>query len=112
MIPTLIQRRGAQHLAEEEAAQSPAADAALNPPRAVLELIPASVARENVVLPLELVGRTLHVATTDPSNLLLRDKLSFLVNKDIRLVEFPRAEILRAIRKHYGEAQTESIAAL
>jgi hypothetical protein len=75
MIPTLIQRRGAQHLAEEEAARvlSDADDEArgLEPPRAVLELIPESVARENIVLPLALDGRTLVVATADPSNILL-----------------------------------------
>jgi hypothetical protein len=101
MIPKLIQRRGAQHLAEEEA-QAPSDTPALNPPPAVLELIPESVARENVVLPLKLEGRVLHVAIADPSNLLLRDKLSFILNKDIRFVEYPRAEILRAIRKHYS----------
>src|SRR5262245_33539619 len=109
MIPTLIQRRGAQHLAEEEAAQAPADSPALNPPRSVLELIPESVARENTVLPLSLEGPVLYVATADASNILLRDKLSFIVNKDIRLVEFPRADILRAIRRCYGETKTESV---
>jgi len=108
MIPTLIQRRGAQHLAEEEA-QEPANGGPLNPPRTVLELVPESVARENTVLPLKLVGRVLHVATTDPSNILLRDKLSFILNKDIRLVEFPRADVLRAIRRHYRQVETESV---
>src|SRR5262245_6353745 len=107
MIPTLIQRRGAQHLAEEEAAQGETP--ALNPPREVLELIPESVARENNVLPLLLEGPVLFVATADASSILLRDKLSFIVNKDIRLVEFPRGDILRAIRRCYGETKTESI---
>src|SRR3954465_9389164 len=114
MIPKLIQRRGAQHLAEEEAAQAPITRdrGPLNPPPAVLELIPQSVARENAVLPLSLEGPVLYVATADASNILLRDKLTFIVNKDIRFVEFPRADILRAIRRCYGEAKTESIAAL
>lgn len=115
MIPKLIQRRGAQHLAEEEAAQPPAPqspsviDPALNPPREVLELIPASVARENNVLPLQLAGRVLFVATADKSNILLRDKLSFILNKDIRFVEYLRADILRAVRRHYPEVETESV---
>jgi|GEM_PF-643781 len=117
MIPKLIQRRGAQHLAEEEAVQKPpppaesppAIDPALNPPRDVLELIPASVARENNVLPLQLVGRLLFVATTDKSNILLRDKLSFILNKDIRFVELPRAKIQEAINQHYGQIETESV---
>ncbi|MBN9122171.1 MAG: twin-arginine translocase TatA/TatE family subunit [Planctomycetes bacterium] len=109
MIPTLIQRRGAQHLAEEEAAQAPADSPALVPSGAVLELIPESVARENAVLPLRLEGPVLYVATADASNILLRDKLSFILNKDIRLIEFPRADVLRAIRRLYGEVQTESV---
>jgi hypothetical protein len=111
MIPTLIQRRGAQHLAEEDAVQAPLTGglSPLNPPPDVLDLIPESVARENTVLPLRLEGRTLHIATADASNLLLLDKLRFLLNKDIRFVEHPRADILRAIRQHYGQSETESV---
>lgn len=115
MIPTLIQRRGAQHLAEEEAAEvlsagdAPAKAPALNPPREVLELMPESVARENNVLPIRLEGRVLLVATADAFNVLLRDKLQFLLNKDVRLVEYPRAEVLRAIRECYGQTKTETV---
>jgi hypothetical protein len=109
MIPKLIQRRGAQHLAEEEAAQSPADNPALNPPPEVLELVPESVARENNILPLAVTGRVIHIATADASNILLRDKLSFILNKDIRLIEVPRADILRAIRRLYGKVETESV---
>ena len=115
MIPKLIQRQGAQHIAEQASAQAPLQAPlvrALNPPPAVLELIPASVARENLVLPLRLEGRVLHVAVADASNLMLRDKLSFIVNRDIRLVEYPRADILRAVRRLYPETGDEAIAAL
>ncbi|HEY1190265.1 MAG TPA: hypothetical protein VGE74_21710, partial [Gemmata sp.] len=111
MIPTLIQRRGAQHLAEEEAhVLSPADDApALDPPPAVLALVPESIARENCVLPLYLESRTLHVATVDTSNILLRDKLSFLLNKNIQFVEYPLADILEAINAKYGQPETQSV---
>lgn len=109
MIPTLIQRRGAQHLAEQEA-QAPAESApGLHPSRAVLELIPEAVAREHTVLPLALHGPVLYVAATDAGNVFLRDKLTFIVNKDIRLVEHPRAQLLHAIRQHYGTTRTESV---
>jgi len=108
MIPKLIQRQGAQHLAEEALA-APSDGAALNPPRAVLVLVPESVCRENIVLPLKLEGRVLHFAAVDPSNIMLRDKLSFILNKDIRLVEHPRSDILRAINRHYGQSETESV---
>ena len=108
MIPKLIQRQGAQHIAEE-AAPAPADAPALNPPRAVLELVPESVARENLVLPLRLDGRTLHVAAVNASDVMLRDKLSFVLNKDIRLVAYPAYAILTAINRHYGRTQSESV---
>jgi hypothetical protein len=107
MIPKLIQRQGAQHLAEEEAQAASDAPVLTAPPH-ILELLPESVCRENMVFPLRFEGRVLHVATTDASNILLRDKLTFILNKDIRLVEYPRAAILRAIRKHYGVTELAS----
>src|SRR2546421_683735 len=51
----------------------PAVAATLDPPRAVLELVPESVARENLVLPLALDGETLTVAAAHPSDLLASD---------------------------------------
>jgi hypothetical protein len=105
MIPEMLKQRGAVHLAEEEEPVVPR----LNPPRAVLELVPESVARENLVLPLALDGETLTVAAADAGNLLLADKLSFLVNKKIRFVSVPRTAILHAIDRHYGHTETESV---
>lgn len=107
MIPKLIQRQGAQYIAE--AAPAPAGPPALNPPRAVLELVPESVCRENLVLPLKHDGRTLHVAAVDPSNLMLRDKLSFILNKDIRLVAHPADVIRAAIAYHFDREGSESV---
>src|SRR5262245_5691409 len=110
MILKIIQRAGAQHLAEEEAAQAPAdGSALLNVPAALIELVPESVARENVVLPLRLEGRLLHVAAADPGDLMTRDKLTFILNKDIRLVQFPQEELIEAINRHYGQTETESV---
>ncbi len=71
--------------------------------------MPESVARENFVLPLRLDGRVLHVAAISATNVMLRDKLSFILNKDIRLVEYPAAAIREAINRHYGQTETESV---
>ncbi|MDY3557123.1 hypothetical protein R5W24_006310, partial [Gemmata sp. JC717] len=109
MIPTLIQRRGAQHLAEQEATGAPAEVPALSPPLAVVQLIPESVARAHTVLAVRLDGRTVHVATADPSDVLLRDKLSFLLNKYIAFAQYPRDEIRDAIDRLYGRTETESV---
>ncbi len=106
MHQELIQRRGAVHLVDED--DSPTQLKLLSPLN-VVEMIPESVCHENVVFPLRIDGRTLTVAATDPSNILLSDKLSFILNKDIRLVAHPRATILVAIQRHYGETETESV---
>jgi hypothetical protein len=100
-----LPRSGAVHAG----ATGPAAPAGFNPPRAVIELIPESVARENLVFPLHLVGATLTLAAVNARDLLLRDKLSFILNKDIRLVPAPTDTIRAAIDSHYGHTETESI---
>src|SRR5262245_63202100 len=117
MIPKLIQRKGAQHLAEEEAAQILSADRprdilGLIPDRSVLELIPESVCRENLVIPLRLDGETLYVAAVDPNFIPLADKLSFLLNKKVRLVGLPGADIQAAINQHFGSGRTESVSSM
>src|SRR5205823_11206978 len=94
-LPELIQRRGAVHLADEHADHP-----SLDPPRAVLELVPESVARENQIIPLALDGETLTVAAADSGNLLVADKLSFILNKKVRLVRYPADAIRDAIRRH------------
>jgi hypothetical protein len=106
MIPRLIQRQGALHLAEEEDEPS---SAVIDPPSAVLELVPEVVARENLIVPLKLEGDTLYLAAADASNLLVRDKLTFILNKDIRLVPFAKESIREALRRLYGSRQTSTV---
>src|SRR5262245_51090039 len=55
-------------------------------PKAVVELVPESVARENVVLPLALEGNVLKVITSDPTNYDVIQKLTFILNKDVQPV--------------------------
>jgi len=101
----LLTRTGAVHVDD---GRPNAATASLNPPRSVLELIPESVARENLVLPLAFDGKTLTLAAADPNNLLVRDRLTFILNKDIRLLPASREAIIAAINRHYGRTETES----
>lgn len=119
MIPIIIQKRGAVHLAEEEAAGDVLIGRSMQPTRsrllqqianrAILELIPESVAREHLVFPIRLDGETLTVAAADPNNLLVADQLTFILNKKIRLVGMPQQDILDAINEHYGQTETESV---
>jgi hypothetical protein len=80
----------------------------LDPPPHVVELVPEAVARENVVLPLSLHADTLAVAAVNPADVMLRDKLSFLLNKRVILLPHSREAIREAIDRLYGRPETES----
>src|SRR5262245_37220579 len=85
------------------------AGATLNPSQSVLELVPESVARENLVLPLSLDGETLTCAAANPNDILLQDKLSFILTKKVRLISASPEAIRAAINRHYGQTETESM---
>jgi hypothetical protein len=77
-------------------------------PPEILELIPESVARENVVIPVAVEGKLLIVAVSDPEQSLLQ-KLCFILNRHIQFALASREQIIEAINRHYGEVETESV---
>ncbi len=78
-------------------------------PKSVIELVPESVARENVVLPLSLEGNVLKIITADPSNYDTIQKLQFILNKDVVPVLAIQEQIQEAINRNYGQSETESV---
>ncbi|MBW3541698.1 MAG: GspE/PulE family protein, partial [Planctomycetes bacterium] len=78
-------------------------------PPSVIQMVPESVARENIVLPLELKGEALLVAISDPMALDVLDKLHFILNRDIRVAVASKDAILESINRHYGQSETESV---
>jgi uncharacterized protein (TIGR02996 family) len=78
-------------------------------PRAVLELMPESVARENLVLPLDLQGRVLLAAGADPTDPDTVQKLEFILNRDVVLVRAEADDLRGAIDRHYGQTETETV---
>src|SRR6266567_5069120 len=78
-------------------------------PAAVVELVPESVARENVILPLSQENGALKIIMSDPSDFDTIQKLQFILNKDIQPVLSPREQIVEAINRHYGQSETESV---
>lgn len=82
---------------------------ALEIPKAVIELVPESVARENVVLPLALDGNQLKIITADPANYETIQKLQFILNKDVLPVLAIQEQIQEAINRNYGQTETESV---
>ncbi|MFO0260766.1 MAG: type II/IV secretion system protein, partial [Planctomycetota bacterium] len=80
----------------------------LNIPERIIELMPESVARENVVLPLVLEDSSLTVAMSNPADVDTMDKLRFILNRDIRVALASRSKILEYINKMYGQIEGES----
>ncbi len=78
-------------------------------PRQLIELLPESVARENCVIAVESNGERVTLAAVNRDDLALADKLRFILGVDIAFVKAPAKDILRAIDRHYGPAQTESV---
>ena len=78
-------------------------------PKAVIELVPESVARENIVLPLSLDGNQLKIITSDPANYETIQKLQFILNKDVIPVLAIQEQIQEAINRNYGQTETESV---
>lgn len=78
-------------------------------PKAVVELVPESVARENLILPLALEGSVLKIITSDPNNYETLQKLQFILNKDVQAVLAVREQIQDAINRNYGQTETESV---
>ncbi len=74
----------------------------------IIELMPESVARENVVLPLAEVDGRLKVVMSDPSDVDTMEKLRFILNRDVRTALAPRSAILEAINRVYGQVEGES----
>jgi type IV pilus assembly protein PilB len=77
-------------------------------PPAIIELIPESVARENLILPYQLDGETLRVIVSDPNDLETFDKLRFILHRPIDPVLATREAIQEAINRHYQQNIGES----
>lgn len=77
-------------------------------PPSVVELVPESVARENAVLPLAEEDGSLKVIISDPLDYDTREKLRFILNRNIEIALAPRESILEAINRHYGQVEGES----
>lgn len=75
----------------------------------VVELVPESVARENVIMPYSFENNVLRICISDPSNFETVEKLQFILNKDIQAVLAPQEQIVEAINRHYGQSETESV---
>jgi type IV pilus assembly protein PilB len=78
-------------------------------PNSVISLVPESVARENVVIPLALIDERIRVAMPNALDLEVLDKLRFVLNREVDPVVASKDAIQNAINRHYGQTETESV---
>ena len=80
-------------------------------PPSVIELVPESLARENVVMPLSQENGVIRVIMHDPLDFETIDKLRFVLNREIDVALAPKEAIVEAINKYYGgtTSETESV---
>jgi type IV pilus assembly protein PilB len=77
-------------------------------PPHIVELVPESVARENVIMPLAEDNGSLQVLVSDPQDFETLEKLRFILNRQIEIAVAPREAINEAINKYYGQTGEES----
>ncbi|EAQ80007.1 GspE/PulE family protein [Blastopirellula marina] len=82
-------------------------DSVLINPSAV-ELVPESVARENVIMPMSEEDGALRVICSNPFDLEAFDKLRFILNRKVEIALAPRENILESINRYYGQQEGES----
>jgi len=68
----------------------------------VLSLVPESLARRHLLIPIELKNGKLVVAMSDPLNVPVQDELRLLTGYDVEVVVAPSSEIKQAIEDHYS----------
>ena len=79
-------------------------------PASVIELVPESLARENIVMPLAQDNGTIKVIMHDPMDFETIEKLRFVLNREIEVALAPKEAIVEAINRYYGNSgETESV---
>jgi type IV pilus assembly protein PilB len=77
-------------------------------PASVIELVPESLARENIVMPLSQDSGTIRVIMHDPLDFETIEKLRFVLNREIAVSLAPKEAVVEAINKYYGSASSET----
>ncbi len=85
------------------------AKASLSP--AVLERVPAEVAREQGILPLMVKSGKLVVAIDDPFKRILADQLQFMLGTEVACALAAPTVFARVLAEHYGKSGEEEVAA-
>jgi type IV pilus assembly protein PilB len=80
-------------------------------PASIIELVPESLARESVVMPLASQNGAIKVIMHNPLDFETIEKLRFVLNREIEVALAPKEAIVEAINRYYGgsSSETESV---
>jgi uncharacterized protein (TIGR02996 family) len=78
-------------------------------PQEIIELVPESVARENVSIPIGSRSRVLVMAMLLPLDASLRQQLEFTLNRHIEPIGASAEQVIEALNRHYGNSEVESV---
>ncbi len=78
-------------------------------PLSVVESVPESIVRENLIFPLDRQGNTLLSAAINPRDVGLSQTLGFILNKQVVLVHAEGEDLQEAIDRHYGQTEMEML---
>ena len=76
----------------------------MNVPPTIIELLPESVERENVLIPIAEENGVLQIALSNPFDYETIQKVQFILAKTIQPVLAPAEQIVAAINRHYGQS--------
>ena len=68
----------------------------------IIGLVPASMAKKHLVIPISRVGAKLTIAMADPNNVLAIDEIKFITSFSVEPVVASDYDVIDAIKKYYG----------
>jgi type IV pilus assembly protein PilB len=73
-------------------------------PPTILALMPESVARENVMIPIAEKNGVVQIAMSNPFDIETMQKVQFILARDIQPVLASAEQIVAALNRHYGQS--------
>jgi type IV pilus assembly protein PilB len=101
----LLQRTaGDDHRSAEDSIMKSVNLSGMNIPPTIIEIVPESIARENVLIPIAEANGVLQIAIRDPFDYETISKVQFILARDIQPALAAEEQIVAAINRHYGQS--------
>ncbi len=78
-------------------------------PDSVFNLVPSDLIQKRQIIPLKLVGYTLTVAMTDPTNLIAINEVKFITGYGVKVVLASASEIKKLLEKRFGSVSYDEV---